>query len=377
MRLRADAVLCLTALLLAAPAAVRASGPGTTSADFLTIGVGARSAALGGAFTGLADDVETLAYNPAGIGLLDRKEVGLVHDAYASGINHEWLGGVVPFSWGAVGASADMLIVDPFPSYDNYDRPIGQTSAFDAAYQFTGAAALTDSLSVGASGKIISSRLAGWSANTQALDGGVLWRPRSSIALGASLLDLGEGLRFISHTSPLPTALRAGASWTPFSLRDYEDGLTFAVDAIQPRDGAVYVAGGVEYWYAGMLALRAGGRSASDAGPGYTLGVGVDLFRNFHRKPELVFDYAFVDSGDFATTHRVSLTIKFGRRLRGIMRQPLLTRERPLVEPSPSRPRGLSPWWPARRAQPAPVKPGAAPAPEPAISPDYDNWIRP
>ena len=40
---------------------------GTTSAQFLKIGVGARAMGLGGSFTALANDVSTLYWNPAGI----------------------------------------------------------------------------------------------------------------------------------------------------------------------------------------------------------------------------------------------------------------------------------------------------------------------
>ena len=44
-----------------------AGGVGTTSANFLKIDVGARAAAMGGAFTALADDGSSLYWNPAGI----------------------------------------------------------------------------------------------------------------------------------------------------------------------------------------------------------------------------------------------------------------------------------------------------------------------
>ncbi|MFQ6002820.1 MAG: hypothetical protein ACE5KJ_03655, partial [Candidatus Zixiibacteriota bacterium] len=46
--------------------------PGTTGADFLKISVGARQAAMGGAFGGVADDATAIYWNPGGLGYADR-----------------------------------------------------------------------------------------------------------------------------------------------------------------------------------------------------------------------------------------------------------------------------------------------------------------
>ena len=45
---------------------------GTTSAEFLLLGAGARGTALGGSFAAIATDVSALYYNPAGVALLER-----------------------------------------------------------------------------------------------------------------------------------------------------------------------------------------------------------------------------------------------------------------------------------------------------------------
>jgi predicted lipoprotein len=70
----------MAALLSGLPAAAAAQGDinqdntayGTTSAEFLLFGAGARGAALGGAFQSIATDVSALYYNPAGIALMPR-----------------------------------------------------------------------------------------------------------------------------------------------------------------------------------------------------------------------------------------------------------------------------------------------------------------
>jgi len=45
---------------------------GTTSAEFLLFGAGARGTALGGAFAAIATDVSALYYNPGGAALVTR-----------------------------------------------------------------------------------------------------------------------------------------------------------------------------------------------------------------------------------------------------------------------------------------------------------------
>ncbi len=51
------------------------SNVGARGAEFLTIPVGARGAALGSAFSAAADDITAIYWNPAGLGLMDRPQV--------------------------------------------------------------------------------------------------------------------------------------------------------------------------------------------------------------------------------------------------------------------------------------------------------------
>ena len=69
----------VTALLSGFPAVMAGqatnqdnTGYGTTSAEFLLLGAGARGAALGGAFSAITSDVSALYYNPAGAALMAR-----------------------------------------------------------------------------------------------------------------------------------------------------------------------------------------------------------------------------------------------------------------------------------------------------------------
>lgn len=332
------------------------------------IGVGARPAGLAEAYSGLADDVHALAYNPAGLAFLRRRELGLDHDSYAPGVNHEWIGYAHPTAWGTFAGSANLLFIAPFESYDSFDTPSGKTSAADAAYSFTFATTVTETLAIGLTAKHIRSRLHETTASTFAGDAGFLWRPLPRLRLGGGVLNAGPGLRYIATTVDLPTTLRGGASWTPLDPRDFRNTFTLAVDVEKRRDEGARVGGGLEVCYDNTLALRAGGRALPASGPGLTLGMGIYLFRDESKGYEIDFDYAFTAAGDFASSHRAGLVLKFGEPITSAARAAVLRKSetyyKDAARPKPRRVPKLT----APPPTPAPRRPRASA--EPTLSPD-------
>jgi hypothetical protein len=71
---------------------------GTRAYSFLKRSVGARASALGGAFTGMADDESALYYNPAGLRSLHGKHVMFSYQNFIAGINAGFLSYVTGFS---------------------------------------------------------------------------------------------------------------------------------------------------------------------------------------------------------------------------------------------------------------------------------------
>ena len=59
---------------------------GTTTANFLEIGVGSGPTAMGDAQVALADDVSSIYWNPAGLGFLDGKELAMRHVNWLPGL---------------------------------------------------------------------------------------------------------------------------------------------------------------------------------------------------------------------------------------------------------------------------------------------------
>src|SRR5690606_30205337 len=83
----------------------------TRGANFLTIGVGARGQALGGAHTALANGVSALFWNPAGMAFEDGAQVGISYaPLYADlDITHTFGGVILPLGGGRVGISLNTL----------------------------------------------------------------------------------------------------------------------------------------------------------------------------------------------------------------------------------------------------------------------------
>jgi hypothetical protein len=94
-----------------------AAGGGSSGAEFLRVAMGARPAGLGESFTGLADDVTAVAWNPAGLGQLEGAQFSAMHLAWFSDISYEYLAGCYPIGGlGSIAVSAAYVNVPPFDS---------------------------------------------------------------------------------------------------------------------------------------------------------------------------------------------------------------------------------------------------------------------
>lgn len=312
------ALLCVSLWLLsAAPVGAASDGLGTTSGGFLKRIVGPRPAGFGGAFTGVADDVNTVGYNPAGLALLKRHEATLMHNELMTDVRQEWLAAAVTGErWGTLALSAHIIHVEPFKIYDSNDSPAGQVSSQDSAYGISYARRLGP-LALGVTGKWLHSRLHDISADSYCFDLGAVYdTPVKDLRVGLAAVNMGEGLKYIGDTDVLPMGGRAGISYTLHSYeqregRDHQ--LTGMIDMTAYRDQDAFASLGVEYIRHSVLAFRAGWSGDNDSDNGLSLGAGVYVNRRGRAKiPEIDFDYAWIKFGELGTSHRVSVTVKFG-----------------------------------------------------------------
>src|ERR1035437_1421283 len=104
-------------IILSVPAMLFGGSEGTSSADFLKIGAGARPSAMGEAFTGVADDSNATFWNPAGITAVEKISVTYMYLLWYQSQTYHYFSYVMPLD--AVtnfGISANALITPGFDS---------------------------------------------------------------------------------------------------------------------------------------------------------------------------------------------------------------------------------------------------------------------
>ena len=297
-----------------------ARAAGTTSGDFLSVGAGARPAALGEAYAGLADDGYASAYNPAGLAGLRRQEASFAYNRYLEGVAQQELRYALPTAnRGTFALSATSLQVSPFAGYDADDQPASKVSAQDLAVGAQYALSFGP-LMLGAGGKFLDSRLADARARGMAWDTGALYQPNKSVRLGAAAANFGQGLKFDRESFPLPRVLRLGASGRLDLIgKSY---LLLTAQASLPNDRSPYPAAGLEFCREDLFALRAGYTGRMDAGQGWSVGGGLKLIhdgRSWYSAstypssmPDVEVDYAFIPMAALGGTHRIGLVLRFG-----------------------------------------------------------------
>ncbi len=176
--------LALAALLSGLPAALAAQSDinqdntayGTTSGEFLLFGAGARGAALGGAYSSIANDASALFYNPAGIALSPRSNALIGTYDYVADTRYSWAGIMFPFSGGsrAIGLQGGTFGFKDQPIY-TVEQPDGTGSTYSVSETFLGltfAQNFSDRFSAGLTAKGIFDNLGDASGGAFAVDFG-------------------------------------------------------------------------------------------------------------------------------------------------------------------------------------------------------------
>jgi len=296
-----------------------AAGPGTSTSNFLKIGIGARGVGMGGAFSAVADDVNSVYWNPAGVGQLARKEASFMHNEWIEDISYDYIGYAHPLKPGDKGVFAGSLYYLTAGSIQGYDwegTPLQKKyTADDTAAVFSYGRKLTDKrfkmpdrgLYAGTNLKLINKRLAMKSAFGIAFDAGVLYKPRWSLLDGSLqfagvLQNLGTGLKFVSKHAPFPFNFKIGSAYNRIL---FDNNFTFALDLNVPADNDVSLNLGAEYVFWNLISLRCGYKSRADLDKGLRFGVGFEV-------EDMSVDYAFIPFGVLGNTHRFSIGVKFG-----------------------------------------------------------------
>ncbi|MBI1924031.1 PorV/PorQ family protein [Candidatus Poribacteria bacterium] len=279
---------------------------GTRAMAFLKIGVGARAIGMGESQVADAGDLYASYWNPAGLAKIQRPQLGLMHNEWFEGINHEFLGFVQPLgNRGAIGGSVIYLSFGELQGRDAAGLETKKFRPYDLALILSYAHRFSAAFSVGANAKWLREQIDTANAQVIAFDiGGLYAVPNSRLTLGFNAQHLGTKATFVEESFNLPVNIKVGVAYKLLN-----DAFTLVADVNRPSDNDITIGFGVAFTISQLLHLRTGYKytiGGNDLGvaSGIASGIGFTI-EGFQ------IDYAFASFGKLGPVHRISLTSSF------------------------------------------------------------------
>lgn len=319
---------CLLSCLLVSAAA--AQNLSFIPASFVDIGFGARPVALGGAFAGVQNDVNTMMWNPAGLASLAKKEATFSYTNQLGLIVYQSAGVAFPLDTNgrAIGIAAissgdralkELTIQATYAQTVTSELQLGVTAKYRNAtfgnnslnaadYFVFEPDEITDGMAQQIKG----------SANGFGFDAGVLYTPSRKISFGVTAHDFFAPVMWNSKTasSPLnakgkyseslPIEVVAGTSILPLENLMVNVDFSPAVSTTVSNK----LRAGAELTLLKIVALRGGVQkySNNDAGTSYAFGIGINapVVKNYRA----IVDYTYLHEL-LAATQRLSVGVEF------------------------------------------------------------------
>jgi hypothetical protein len=273
------------------------SSAGTSGAQFLKLGAGARASGMGEANVGVANDASAIYWNPAGLCGIEGWSLNVMHVVWWDDVTYDWVGyghrindtdvfgvGVQYMGYGGIdqtneiGAKTGQFTPNDMAGIVSYGRNVGM-------------------FCVGGSMKYVQSKITR-TASAVAFDvGGRYEAIEDKLTFGGTINNVGSGLRYIEEETPLPMSVKIGSGYKMGTR------VLIGLDVVMPNDNSAYVGGGIEYKYK-VVTGRVGYNSrTSDIGgmAGMTYGLGV-------KYNDVSIDYAYQGYEYLGDSHRLSVS---------------------------------------------------------------------
>lgn len=263
----------------------------------------ARVMSMGSAVVGVPQGSASLLWNPAGLGYLERLELGAHHHSGLGDSIHE-IGvlGMPMGVWGGAAVSFNYLNNGTFDGRDDFGVQTASYSAMAWGLNLGWGKQFLPNMAVGLTVRWNLQTLATMSYGAVAMDAGVLWN-KDPLSLGLTYVNFGTQVA----GKYLDSGLRLGAA--------YKVNPEFTIAAsseLKPVGGLDALRFGLEDWLFPMMAVRAGyvlpfTNYELSGISGVTAGLG---FKFDH----ILLDYALVPSGELGTSHRLSFTYQMEKQ---------------------------------------------------------------
>ncbi len=278
--------------------------------DFLRTHVGARPAALGGAFVAIPGDIHSLVYNPAGLARLDKRQGTLTYLNHLLDFQSGFAAYAQPVSRGAVAFSLHFLDFGQFEGRDDRNVDTGEFGASSLVAQASYARRLNPYVSVGGSAKFIRFQIDTFTETAVAGDLGVVVEiPEENWSFGVGVFNAGTTTSaFIDTKDELPLNFQFGAAKRLEHLP-----LMVSAAIVKFKEESVDFRLGGEFSLTEQFLLRLGydsvGRdqkvdTSKDRLAGVSIGLGLKI-NTFD------LDYSFSSFGEVGTLNRLTLVGRF------------------------------------------------------------------
>lgn len=279
---------------------------GTSTMQFLKIGLNPRALAMGEAYTAVADDASSIYWNPAGLTRLKHVQLETGYDMLLESIKYGHLFCGIPLPEGyAVGLGVSHLMQPSLSKFDEFGNPLGSVKPQDTA-GFLSISKQEHLLAVGVTVKYVSSRVGSAFAHAVAGDIGLILS-FAHVDIAVAGQHIGGKIKFEKESEPLPQTIRSGIA----VYFDEKRNIIFASDVIMPNDNQTIYTGGMEATFDlsedRKAAIRFGYNTRAQDIDG-TIRISAGFGFSFK---QYTCNYAWIPYGDLGTSHRISFTLSF------------------------------------------------------------------
>jgi hypothetical protein len=306
---------------------------GTSVANYLKVGVGARASSMGGAYVALSDDITSLYWNPGGIGMVDHNEaVFSITDWFMDTKMYFFAASYNVEKFGIIGLS-----INSFTSGDieetTVDQPEGTGRSFSASNHTIGltySKRLIDRFSMGITLKYIQENLDRTTGSAFAIDVGSIFITNffNDMRIGFAMSNLGEQMHFsgsdlefqvsrgqegkpvqvsyLTQSWNLPLMFRFGLATELFDTDLYR--LTVSGEVFDSRDFKYRIHSGAEFAFNEMVFLR-GGYKFNYEITDFSIGGGIVL--PSYQDLGIRFDYSYENHTYFGGIQKISAFITY------------------------------------------------------------------
>ncbi|MGM0608712.1 MAG: PorV/PorQ family protein [Candidatus Muiribacteriota bacterium] len=217
--------------------------------------LGVRPNSMGDTFVGMADDISSMIYNPAGLSKMDYTSFYFLHkNKFSSDIKNDYFAYSRPLLGGVAGLSLARESVDNIPETDSSRNIIGMLNVSKSMFNISYSRKLSARENLGFSLKYLENDLAGLKGTGLGFDIGYLRKVHRRYTFGLSIKDLFSGIDWDSgKNDSIPLSYRIGLGYES-RLKDFRYGVDFIVE----EKGNDYFSFGGEYKVSENGIIRAG-----------------------------------------------------------------------------------------------------------------------